>query len=351
MEGGYGRRLGILRSRRLTPSHRLSCSRLAAVYRGTLALRYYDDTMDLATEGGSVSLPAYSIDAGHAPRVERATWLGAGAFCTCYLVNGAYVFRFADHAAASAAMRVERCLLPLLGDRLAVAVPRVEFAGRRADSGQTLMGYKLLPGAPLERAALEGLPPARRAALISQLAAFARHLHALPPPVAGRCAIPTLHPPTHLAAVMCRARAALRPHLAAPVWQHHEDLFARYAREPTLQAYRPAVLHGDLSPDHILADAGRGGLAGIIDWGDARIGDPAWDLVYIREDYGPDTLRAFLERYDPGGAPLIARKVRIYQHLNNVAYGLWMLTAGDEEGTREALAILDEQAVAAGERG
>ena len=111
------------------------------------------------------------------------------------------------------------------------------------------------------------------------------------------------------------------------------------------------MLHGDLSPDHILADAGRAGLAGIIDWGDARLGDPAWDLVYIREDYGPDTLRAFLERYDPGGAPLIERKVRIYQHLNNVAYGLWMLTSGDEEGTREALAILDEQAVDDGERG
>jgi len=65
--------------------------------------------------------------------------VGEGDFCHCYLVNSTYVFRFAKHAQAFAAMRVERCLLPILRDYLAVAVPHVEFAGRDDDSGQALM--------------------------------------------------------------------------------------------------------------------------------------------------------------------------------------------------------------------
>ncbi len=36
------------------------------------------------------------------------------------------------------------------------------------------------------------------------------------------------------------------------------------------------LLHGDLKPPHVFADAGR--LVGIIDWGDAASGDPLYDL-------------------------------------------------------------------------
>jgi aminoglycoside 2''-phosphotransferase len=48
-----------------------------------------------------------------------------------------------------------------------------------------------------------------------------------------------------------------------------------YVREPALHAYHPALLHGDLSPDHILDDATADRLTGIIDFGDACLGDPA----------------------------------------------------------------------------
>jgi len=38
-----------------------------------------------------------------------------------------------------------------------------------------------------------------------------------------------------------------------------------------------SLLHSDLKAQHILAERGR--LAAIIDWGDASVGDPAWDLA------------------------------------------------------------------------
>lgn len=294
---------------------------------------------------GSVSLPNYSIEYGSAPIVERTTWLGEGDFCHCYLVNSTYVFRFAKHAEASAAMRVENCLLPILRNHLTVEVPQVEFAGRRDDMGHAMMGYQLLLGEPLERNVLESLPSARQTVLITQMADFARQLHDLPPQFTSSCRLQILNPLTHLTSIMNRARTALWPHLADPVWQYYEDLLDLYAREPTLHTYQPALLHGDLSPEHFLADTRQVRLTGVIDFEDACIGDPAWDLIYIYEDYGPHTLKAFLERYNPRNMHLMERKIRIYQQLNNVEYCLWMLSSRDEGQIREAMTILEDQAI------
>jgi aminoglycoside phosphotransferase (APT) family kinase protein len=40
----------------------------------------------------------------------------------------------------------------------------------------------------------------------------------------------------------------------------------------TLLGFEPALLHADLGPEHLLVHDGR--LAGVIDWGDTRVGDP-----------------------------------------------------------------------------
>jgi aminoglycoside 2''-phosphotransferase len=199
-------------------------------------------------------------------------------------------------------------------------------------------------GEPLERNLLEKLPSASQARLIPQMAEFARQLHNLPPQLVSHCGIQTLHPLTHLTSIMRRARIAIWPHLSDPLGQYYEDLLDLYTREPALCTYQPALLHGDLSPDHFLANTEQARLTGVIDFGDTCIGDPAWDLIYIYEDYGPNILKAFLNRYDPGNTPLIERKVRIYQQLNNIGYCLRMLSFGDEGEIREAMAILEEQA-------
>ncbi len=47
----------------------------------------------------------------------------------------------------------------------------------------------------------------------------------------------------------------------------------------TLVGFEPALLHADLGPDHLLVRDGR--LAGVIDWGDARVGDPALDYAWL----------------------------------------------------------------------
>jgi len=65
------------------------------------------------------------------------------------------------------------------------------------------------------------------------------------------------------------------PHLDADERGRAQRLFAEVE---TLVGFEPALLHADLGPDHLLVRKGR--LAGVIDWGDARVGDPALDYAW-----------------------------------------------------------------------
>lgn len=68
---------------------------------------------------------------------------------------------------------------------------------------------------------------------------------------------------------------------------------------PIPQVNPSTLLHGDYWPGNILWQAGR--LAAVIDWEDARVGDPLSDLGNARLEllwwFGPDAMEAFTHRY------------------------------------------------------
>jgi aminoglycoside phosphotransferase len=66
----------------------------------------------------------------------------------------------------------------------------------------------------------------------------------------------------------------------------------------------PLVLHGDCQPGHFLLTPGNE-VAAVLDFGDAAVGDPVWDLAVLTLD-DPGRLPAVLAGYRPG-PPLHAR--------------------------------------------
>ena len=79
-----------------------------------------------------------------------------------------------------------------------------------------------------------------------------------------------------------------------------------------------ALCHGDLKAAHILVEAGR--LAGVIDWGDAVVGDPLWDIARFAHRADAGSVSLLLEGYDPARAMVdeLAWRVPLYG-------ALWML--------------------------
>jgi aminoglycoside phosphotransferase (APT) family kinase protein len=73
-----------------------------------------------------------------------------------------------------------------------------------------------------------------------------------------------------------------------------------------------SLCHGDLKAAHILVDAGR--LAGVIDWGDAVVGDPLWDIARFAHRADGGAVSLLLEGYDPERAMVdeLAWRVPLY---------------------------------------
>jgi aminoglycoside phosphotransferase (APT) family kinase protein len=64
------------------------------------------------------------------------------------------------------------------------------------------------------------------------------------------------------------------------------------------------LTHDDVSPEHLLVDPDTGELAGILDWSDAALGDPARDVAPLACWHGwwfvEEALRSYPHRVDHG---------------------------------------------------
>lgn len=221
--------------------------------------------------------------------------LGAGLDHRAYAVGDGLVARFGAGATAEAA------LLEAIAPQLPLPVPVPIAVG-----GDCLIA-PLVPGSPLL-----ALPRASRRPFAPSLLAFADALHALRPDVG------VAEDDTPLEAWLEEAAAtlaALRDHVPATV--------EAALRQPVPPPAPRTLIHGDLGAEHVFVDAGR--ITGVIDWGDAAIGDPALDHGKLMRDFGVD----------------LGERARLYAvctALEDLAYGL---ETGDDRYRVSALAALD----------
>ncbi|MCP2260568.1 macrolide phosphotransferase [Streptoalloteichus tenebrarius] len=93
-----------------------------------------------------------------------------------------------------------------------------------------------------------------------------------------------------------RARAAVEvPERWWRYWQ-------RWLRDDCLPP-RGVLVHGDPHPGHLLVEpSGRDvRLVGLLDWGDAQVGDPALDFCDVHAAFGDEALDRLLTRYERHG--------------------------------------------------
>jgi aminoglycoside phosphotransferase (APT) family kinase protein len=170
------------------------------------------------------------------------------------VLDETWVIRIARRPVCAEQLQAEAAFLPSLAEALPVAVPAFEFVA------SDFAVYRLIDGAPL----------------VDEEAGVREFLHALHAFDADGLPVPrpdwqemyTRHCADFRRIVLPLLRRDLRP--AA------EALFAEVE---TLVGFEPVLTHADLFPEHLLCRDGR--LVGVIDWGDARIGDPALDYAWL----------------------------------------------------------------------
>ena len=245
-------------------------------------------------------------------RVDSIHYLSEGDDCAAYVVNEEWLFRVAKHAQAREGLRREYCLLPGLAAAFTLQIPAPRLAALDGQTEWPFVGYRLLPGPALTRERYLSLDEGDRQRAAAAVARFLNQLHAVDLEPARQCGVSVVNYTELYAGVLAQARAQLYTALDEPERRFIERLFTSYLESGDPEAFEPALLHGDLSPEHVLFDEPSRSVSAVIDFGDMMIGDPAWDLVLIYEDYGLDFLGRLLPAY--GGNDQAALLGRLYQY-------------------------------------
>ena len=213
----------------------------------------------------------------------RLTLLGEGWDNSAWLLGDDWVFRFPRRQLGADLIASETAVMPAVAGRLPAPVSSPQRIGQPCDAYQwSFAGYPRIPGREL----CEVAPvPARRLLLAEQLGQFLRTLHSVtvaeaqqmgaPPDTLGRLDL------ERRARQTCEhfTRAADLGLIDDPApWTRLLDRLLPQCPPPR----EACLVHGDLYSRHVIVDERPSAdvvLAGVIDWGDVHVGDPAVDLA------------------------------------------------------------------------
>jgi aminoglycoside phosphotransferase (APT) family kinase protein len=198
------------------------------------------------------------------------------------IVDDEWVFRFPRRSRVVAALEVEIALLPELAPTLPCAVPSFEHIVREP---VICVGYRAIQG--------EQLSPESAPELAGDVGLFLSALHTFD---VNRAQALGVEWPDWQQSYDAQC-AEFERLVASRLDRAERAAAAQMFRDgiDALDGFEPVLLHADLGPEHLLCANGR--LAGVIDWGDVRIGDPALDLAWLLHGTQPTFVKALAERY------------------------------------------------------
>ncbi len=193
----------------------------------------------------------------------------------------------------------EPALLTLLAAR-SIPAPTHAEAIRDGDGRVVAVSYDYVEGATVDALGRGG-----RTTLAHEVGAALTALHATPVEEPRAIGVLELDLGEELYRPMVEA---CLPHLGprGRAWLEHR--FAAFIDGGGSRDAPRALVHGDLGCGHLLADAA-GRLAAIIDWGDALIADPAYDLAALLANCPRTFAERVIEAYEgPASNDLDARR-------------------------------------------
>lgn len=217
-------------------------------------------------------------------------------------LDGDWIFRFPKRETSVGKLDKEIDLLSHLGRRLTLPVPAYRRVPDLRQSPRRFAGYRKLPGVQAN-----GCVDFDRPRTARQLGGFLGELHGHPMEIALRAGVPQDGDSIKL----WRGRAlAQLQEIAGAVEIDPGEIRGFLDRAPECYRGEPRLAHGDLWAEHILIDSRRGRVCGVIDWGDAVIGDPALDFCCLYASFGEGCLSLAIEAYPLGADTGLASRSR-----------------------------------------
>jgi aminoglycoside phosphotransferase (APT) family kinase protein len=250
--------------------------------------------------------------------------LGTGWDNELFSVGGEWILRFPRRAERVAWLAREITIMGLVADKLAPRVPVFELIGQPSEAfPYPFVGYRLLAGV-----AADQVPDAARSRLAADIGGLFGVLHRIDP---GRVPMTPVgwerEPLDALLADLAGAADCARPLLSPALRARAEPYLA--GQVPAPPAGGPLrFIHNDICAEHLIVDPGTGRLAGLIDFTDAMVGDPAHDFAGLITVGGYGFIERVAASYDlPLGDGFRAR----LEWLSRVCTLAWLADAADHD--------------------
>lgn len=261
--------------------------------------------------------------------IRSARFLGEGWNSRAYLVNDELVFRFPKRPEHWEELEREIAFLTFAADDLPLAVPRyVQVAPDSPAAEYGYAAYRYLRGHAMDA---DALSREQLAAAADTIAAFLRAMHSLQPSPEVASILPLEDARVEAEEYLVQAESEIAPKLPPVEATALRRQFEVYLGAPTNFFFRPAVLHADLSQDHVLVE--NDSVVAVIDFGDVNWGDPDYDFMYLFNNFGQTFVREVARRYGHPNLEELVVKLRYFDlvdQIGTILYGAGRALEGQE---------------------
>ncbi|WP_212935446.1 aminoglycoside phosphotransferase family protein [Bacillus hominis] len=267
------------------------------------------------------ALPNLSI---HSYKQNEEGWDNIAA-----IVNDELLFRFPRKQECAKRIPLEKELCKLLSHSLQeIEVPQYCLLYKNDTDAVPLCSYyTLIHGEPLKTEIVTKLEQKERTIIIAQLATFLAALHSIPLKHVKPLGFSIEKTLTYWKELQTKLNQYVTNSLTSFQKSALNRLFENFFSYIATSTFQNTIIHADFTHHHILFNKQNKTISGVIDFGDAQIGDPAFDFAGLYYDFGHEFTTAVYEQYSTlishHDSLLIPRVTTFYQYsplLHNIIY-------------------------------
>lgn len=209
-------------------------------------------------------------------------------------VNDELIFRFPKHERAVKKLSKESKVLNLIKNYITLDIPKIFYHDRE------VIGYFMICGIPLSKDLLKELDRGTIGLVGKQLATFLKQLHRIPKQKILDSDIPNSEIPSKYEDwldLYQRLQDEILPRFSSSTQLRVKKHFESFLEDKSNFDYEMKLIHGDLAGEHILFNKKQKHVGGIIDFGNAGLGDPAMDVAVLLYNYGEEFFSNIYQTY------------------------------------------------------
>lgn len=234
------------------------------------------------------------------------------------IVNDNVVFRFPKYEKGIQKLRIETQLLEKIRPFITLQIPNLSYQRFQDEvPGKVFVGYEMIEGEPFWKNIFTGINDEKQLQkLACTLAVFLKELHEIPlSTFEGIMQYDGADMYSEINSLYSQLKDYVYPCMREEAKKEVSLSFETYLNEESHFNFTPSLVHGDFGMTNILYSATKRDISGVIDFGGASIGDPAYDLAGILASYGEEFLQLFETNYPN----LEAVKERMYFYKSTFA--------------------------------